>query len=153
MEERLKISSDISQFFKYSAFPVVTIGFAIFALLSYFNGESLVTLELIPFILTTLIICFVNPYRKLVDVVVDFAKQTFIIEGDSGSIEFGMHELEKYSIGSSIVKLHFRNNKEPVSFLLPMSLEYPPRRTVIKLLKEAVMARAASEGARSGGDI
>ena len=153
MSDRLKISSDISPFFKYSVFPVVTIGFVAIALVSYFEDEFLVALLCIPIVLTTFILCFVNPYRKIVDVVVDLDKQIFILEKkDNSLVEFGLNELEKYSIRSSIVKLYFRN-KQTVSFLLPMSLEYPGRRTVIKLLKEAVLTRSVTEEPRFSDGI
>ena len=80
-----------------------------------------------------------NPYRKLAKLVVNFQAKTFMVEEmDNEPIEIGIAELEKYSISQGVCKLYFKNS-QPVSFLLPLSLEYPGRRTVIKLLKEAIV--------------
>jgi len=139
MDEELKISSDLTQFYRYSFYPMVTLGFVCFAILSFSNGQLLIALVLIPFVLFSTVLSFVNPYRKLTKVVVNLETKTFVVdEKNNNRIEIGIDELEKYSISRGICKLYFRN-RNVVSFLLPLSFENPPKHSVINLLNEAIV--------------
>ncbi len=139
LNDFLKISSDLTEFYRYSFYPMITIIFAIFAIASFVHDELLTAMILTLFFLPSLIFCIVNPYRKLAKLVVNFQTKTFVVEEmDNEPIEIGIAELEKYSISQGICKLYFRNRKV-VSFLLPSLFENPPKHTVIGLLKEAIL--------------